>query len=303
MELRHLRAFVEVAERRHFGQAAAALYISQPALSQRIQSLESEFAFRLFERTARDVELTDAGQMLLPYATRVLEEEKRTLEAVHALNGGAAGTLRVAYAGSGDPMLPVKAIEQFRRRFPEVVVEATQGASAQNLARVRAKEIDIAFVRLPVVDVDGLELTTIETEPYVLALPSAHPLAGQRRIALKDLGVGPWILFPRELNPAQYDYLVETIETLSGVPVRSSAHVISEEAMIGAVAEGLGICLCTKTRSRQMRVDGVRFRALASDEPVSRLAVAVRSDTGKASVARNFLSFVGELLGARATGG
>ena len=125
MELRQLRAFAEVAARLHFGQAAQALHVSQPALSQRIQQLERELNVRLLTRNSRQVGLTRAGDILLPYARRMIEEEDHGLGAIRAAAGGLAGRVRVAYYTAGDPMLATHLVAHFRREYPEVAVEVS----------------------------------------------------------------------------------------------------------------------------------------------------------------------------------
>src|SRR5712671_7837820 len=102
MELRQLRAFVEVAEAGHFGHAAERLHLTQPALTQRIQALERELGLQLLERTAREVRLAPAGIVLLPHARRLVEAEDQALHDLKAYSSGIAGQLRLAYQASGD---------------------------------------------------------------------------------------------------------------------------------------------------------------------------------------------------------
>ena len=97
MELRHLRAFVEVAAKRHFGRAAAALSLTQPALTLRVQALEKELGTDLFDRSGRVMRLTRAGEVLLPYARRLVEVENLALAesslVVAARNGSGRGAV------------------------------------------------------------------------------------------------------------------------------------------------------------------------------------------------------------------
>src|SRR5205809_6544457 len=97
MELRHLRYFVTVAAELHFARAAARLFISQPALSQQIRSLEGELGLKLLERTSHGVRLTPEGAAFLPEATAIVQQVDRALEVAHALAEGATGHLRMSY--------------------------------------------------------------------------------------------------------------------------------------------------------------------------------------------------------------
>ena len=91
MELRQLRAFLEVARQGHFGRAAGRLNLTQPALTQRIQALERELGVQVFERSAREVHLTDAGRLLLPYARSMVQNEEA---ATRSLRDQAAGLVQ-----------------------------------------------------------------------------------------------------------------------------------------------------------------------------------------------------------------
>jgi DNA-binding transcriptional LysR family regulator len=100
VDLRHLRYFVAVAEEKHFGRAAQRLHIVQPALSMQIRSLEEEIGGALFVRTSRNVELTQAGSLLLVEARRTLAQAERTKDIVQRSLRGETGTVRVGFAGN-----------------------------------------------------------------------------------------------------------------------------------------------------------------------------------------------------------
>src|SRR6266852_7102527 len=108
MELRQLRAFVQVASNKHFGKAAAAMRITQPALTQRIQALEHELGVQLLTRSAREVRFTHAGEALLPYAKRLVQLDDQALSELADIAAGRAGQLRIAYLLHGDVALQGK---------------------------------------------------------------------------------------------------------------------------------------------------------------------------------------------------
>src|SRR5437870_13280001 len=127
MELRHLRYFVTVASELHFGRAAARLFISQPALSQQIRSLEGELGLKLFERNRRGVRLTPEGEAFLAEARAVVQQAEHAADVARALAGGATGQLRIAHLRamfSGPPELVVR---EYVRRFPGVEMTADSG--------------------------------------------------------------------------------------------------------------------------------------------------------------------------------
>src|SRR4051812_32985974 len=118
MELRHLRYFVTVAAELHFARAAQRLFISQPALSQQIRSLESELGFRLLERNSRGVELTAEGAAFLIEAKIVVRDADHAGEVARALAEGATGHLRLGHLRTMPRGLPERVVSEYQRRYP-----------------------------------------------------------------------------------------------------------------------------------------------------------------------------------------
>src|SRR5712692_2087522 len=133
MELRQLRAFVEVADLGHFGHAAEHLHLTQHALTQRIQALERELGLQLLERNARGVRLAPSGEVLLPHARRLVQTEDQALSDLRAYLSGLIGRLRIAYQTAGDLSITGSIIAKFRERFPGVEVDTISGSSGPNM--------------------------------------------------------------------------------------------------------------------------------------------------------------------------
>lgn len=293
MELRQLRAFVTVASVLHFGQAAKLLHISQPAVSQRIRYLERELRISLFVRTTRGIHLTDAGRTFLPHAQGLIDREDRAMAEMRALTSGHAGKLRVGYYSTSSPRLTTELVRQFRQDFPGVAVEPSHANSALNLLRLREGVIDIGVVRLPMYELDGLDVCIIETGPYVLALPSDHRLCRESVVKLSDLGGERWIMYPRLANPGHFDYLVSTIEQLTGMPIHTTSEEPFEEAELAAVASGGGVCLFQLSSSKHITVEGVSFRPIVPPTIVAQLAV-ISMTHDRTTPAANFMAMVKE---------
>src|SRR5919206_4091536 len=112
MELRDLRYFVAVASELHFARAAQRLFVSQPALSQQIRSLEGELGFRLLERNRRGVRLTPEGLAFLAEATAVVQQADRAADVARALAEGASGQLRLSYVRAIFSGLPERIVSE-----------------------------------------------------------------------------------------------------------------------------------------------------------------------------------------------
>src|SRR5258708_36362491 len=162
MELRNVRAFVAVADERHFGRAAASLNPRQRALSLRIQVLEQEVGIQLFQRNAREVRLTPAGEALLLHARALVLEEDRALREMKDHVAGNAGRLRIAYLNVWNVGLPTQIVADFRRRYPAVRLETISRDSPVNAQRVMAAEVGLAFLGMQGAGLDGPVVPPLE---------------------------------------------------------------------------------------------------------------------------------------------
>src|ERR671938_501323 len=193
MELRDLRYFVTVAGELHFARAAERLFISQPALSQQIRTLEDELGFKRLERKRRGVGLTPEGAAFLAEATAVVQQADRALEVARALAEGATGRLRMSYVRTMPGGLPERVVSEYQRRFPRVEINAASGSTAQNVERLQRGELDVAFVHTPFEHADDLGRVDIATELLVIPLPRAHPLSKRRRFRRETLAGVPLV--------------------------------------------------------------------------------------------------------------
>jgi DNA-binding transcriptional LysR family regulator len=292
MELRHLRAFVEVASSGHFGRAAERLHVTQPALSQRIQALERELGLQLLERNSREVRLAPAGAILLPHALRLVEVEDQGLRDLKDFSSGVVGRLLLAYQSAGDLPMTGSIIAEYRRRFPTVDVETVSGASGPNLKLVQDHAADAAFALMPSARPDGISARTIRHEEIILALRSDHHLAQMDPIPITALRGEPISLPPVALNPLLIAamqrwlvrYLGEDVNVVSGEPV--------ELAIEGLARSGSAAILVVR-RYATMPKPGIAYRSV-SPAPLMELALAYRRDDPSPTLA-NLLQLIDEL--------
>jgi DNA-binding transcriptional LysR family regulator len=274
MELRHLRYFVAVATELHFGRAAARLFVSQPALSQQIRSLERELGLQLLERDRRGVRLTPEGAAFLTEAKAVVQQADRAVAVAGALAAGATGRLRLSYVRTIPGGLPEAIVREYQRRYPGVEIASDSGSTGQNVERLTSGELDVAFVHTPFESGGDVTWVDIATEPLVVAIPSGHPLSKRRRVRREDLAGVPLVYFPRQNSPGVYDRgLSQVYGSVAPDIVRTEP---TEERILVAVAEGAGITLFVKERAAMLRLSGVVYRRFAEPEPTVALGVAFR---------------------------
>ena len=266
MELRHLRAFVAVAEELHFGRAARRLYVAQPAVSQLVRSLEAELGVTLFERTSRRVSLTWAGQVLLDEARDVLAREALLAERMTRVRTGETGEVGLGTIPALPPDLLPGLLTDLRDRLPDVSVVARSlppGLTAA--AALDRPDVDIALLRGEVTD-PGITMVEVARERVGLALPAVDPLATRSSIVASDLEGRAFVAFPRHSDPVEFDRVFGALRARG---LRS--HAIHEsppggvDASLRLVASGIAVSLKLESEVRAHRDSAVVWRPL--DEP------------------------------------
>jgi DNA-binding transcriptional LysR family regulator len=301
MELRHLRYFIAVAEELHFGRAAERLRITQPPLSFQIQALERELGVQLFIR-GRRVELTEAGRALLAKARETIEAADAAARAAQQAGLLINGRLRVGYPAAGVFELPPLALRTFQERFPTVGVETVVASTGAHLDALEAERLDVAFVRVGVLDRELMQFKPLQLEPLLLAVPEGHALARLPVVPVECLAREPIVLFPPALEPLLYRYLVSDVLGRSRVAPSVVLEATTLESACSAVAAGLGVAFVGEPLARIFAMPGVVYRPLAPPAPLSRLGVAWRQDAASNSL-RWFLEVLDELAKAAGING
>lgn len=247
MEIRQLRYFVAVGEQEHFGRAAVALNIAQPALSRQIRQLEWELGVELFERLPRGVKLTEAGRTLLADAARILDDVSGFAERARAVAHGDRGRLRIGVAESASSHgTMVNALLEYRGAFPQVVLELQHMTSLNQIEALTARKIDAGFIYHMPDDRPDLSPLPVERTRIVLAVPESHPLAGKRRLLLRDLREAPMVWIRRAAAPATYDL---TMRACIGAGISPSIvqEATSESIALSLVSVGGLLSFVTDT--------------------------------------------------------
>jgi len=293
IELRLWRQFATLAEELHFGRAAQRLHMTQPPLTQAIAQLERSLGVPLFDRTKRSVRLTAAGAALLPEARDLLARAAALPGRARAAAQGEIGSLRLAFVSTvGFGPLPGW-VRGFRQAHPQValeLVEATSDVQAELLAR---GEIDAGFVlHSPGALPAALEHLAVSTEPMVLAVPHAHPLAGARTPAAAQVLAEPLVIFPRRIAPSLYDAVFRLYQAAGREP-QVAQEAIQMQTIVNLVSAGLGLAWVPDSVRRFQR-EGVTYRplrALAGHAvPRCETSLAWRGEPG--AVLARFLAFV-----------
>ncbi|MBO8188032.1 LysR family transcriptional regulator [Streptomyces spirodelae] len=292
---RDLRYFVAVAEELHFTRAAERLFVSQPALSKQVRTLERTLGVTLFERGRRGVALTRAGAELLPHARRVLAEWQTGWEAVEAVRAAQRADLVVGMSSSPGRGGLLPAIRsRVTAAHPEAVLTIRQFGWEDSTAGLADGTGDVAFVWLPLPEPERYRWTVVASEPRLVALPETHPLAGRPAVDFADLLEEPFLALPRSAGPLR-DYWL-AIEARGGREPVIGAEVSSSEETYEALVGDQGVCLLAEGNAPLLMRGGVVTRRVLGLTP-SRLAVARRADDARPLV-RACLRAAAEVVGA-----
>lgn len=238
MELAQLQAFVQVAHHRSFSRAADALFLTQPSVTARIQSLERELGTRLFERTGRSVKLTDAGRAFMPHAQRVLTSVQEGTDAIEAVRHGEVGSVRLGASASIATYVMPAVLKQFRDRRPRVHVHLSTGTSEEVIERLTGGDVHVAICRLT--QHPDIQATHLYNDDLALVVHPSHPFAQRREVTVADLSREPFLFFERS---ASYHGLIYGTLLRMGVVPESVMELDSMETTKHMVEAALGIAM------------------------------------------------------------
>jgi len=196
LELGSLRLVRAIADAGSITGAAASLGYTQPAVSQHVRRLEQRLGTALLERTPRGVRLTEAGQVLARCGARVAAGVDAAEREISALTGLQTGVVRVVAFPTASAVLVPAALTQLRELAPRVAVRYVEAEPPESVEAVREGRCDIALSYGAVEDdgIGDLRCRQLLLDPCVLALADDHPLAGRRRLHLRDLADARWIV-------------------------------------------------------------------------------------------------------------
>jgi DNA-binding transcriptional LysR family regulator len=298
-----VEAFLEIARQGNLSRAAEALHLSQPALTARLQALETELGQALFARGRRGMTLTDAGRAFQPYAERAVIALDEGASLVRDLGQGGTGVLVLGAAPAVSAYVLPGLLVRFTERHPRVRLVVRTGHTEEILAMALRREIDLGLVR-------ELRHRDIESRPLyedelVLVARVDHPFAKRRRVAVDEVAGTRLILFDR--TSSYYD-LTNALFRSAGVTPDGIMELDNIDAAKQKVLQGLGIALLPSSAvAREVRGGRLVVVELIGAAPIRRRITAIRRHdlgavTGPVAAFLEILSGVGELLPDRLAG-
>ncbi|MFD1217731.1 transcriptional regulator CynR [Microbulbifer celer] len=197
MLARHIQYFLAVAEHLSFTRAAAALHVSQPALSQQVRQLEESLDAQLFDRSGRTTRLTDAGEVYLRYARRAAQELQEAKRAIHDVSDLSRGSLRVAVTPTFTTYLVGPLVEAFHGRYPSITMDVREVSQERMEELLLADLLDVG-IAFEDVQAQDIETSPLLVETLALVVNNRHPLAKAQSIGLEALSAQSLVLLGTE---------------------------------------------------------------------------------------------------------
>jgi DNA-binding transcriptional LysR family regulator len=244
LELRNLSAFIAVAEKKSFVQAATQLNLSQPAITAQIQRLEQDLGLMLFDRNRRSVKMTAAGEAFLTGARATLAAADEAAKAAQRAASLQTERLRFGFPPSASREIVPSIMTQFHKRYPHVKLDLFSFHTSIIVSELQREAIDLGFVRLPV-EAKGLDIVPAHQEPVVVCLPVNHPLCSSPQVSIADLRHERFIMYGRKWAPGFHDRITNRCLEAGFSPIVSNE--IDEMYVAPAlVAAGEGIAILPK---------------------------------------------------------
>ncbi|MEJ2478721.1 MAG: LysR family transcriptional regulator [Acidihalobacter sp.] len=262
MELRNLRAFVEVVRQGGFSQAAKKVFATQSTVSKAVKQLEDELGLRLLDRVGHKITQTAAGEIVFRRAQMMLTERDDLIRELDELRGLQRGVLRLGLPPIGSSVLFAPLFATYRRLYPGIEISLVEYGSRRLEEMLLAGEIELAASLLPVSD--AFEWQDVSREPIMALLPDEHPCAsGTQALDLTEIADTPFILF--EAGFALNRVIFEACSQLGIEPaiVTRSGQI---DFIVELVAAGMGVAFLPRMIAEQRQHVGVCMRELADSE-------------------------------------
>jgi len=286
LKLKDLRYLVAVADTRHFGQAAARCFVSQPTLSAQLKKLEDYLGVQLVERHPRRIALTEAGAQVVARARRIIEASDEIVALTEQQRDPLAGRLRMALLPTIGPYLLPLVASRIRKKLPRVELLLYEYQTGPMLDHLHAGDIDLGILALPVPS-EGLVERNLFDEPFVVAVPEHHALSSRRQIKTSDLD-GETLLLLEDGHCLKEHALA----ACNRPELRAGAAMMgtSLHTLVQMVDNGLGITMLPEMALQAGILDhtDVVARPLDAQHPSRRIALVWRNGSPREKEFRLF---------------
>ncbi len=279
MTLTELKYVLAVARERHFGHAAEACFVAQPTLSVAIKKLEDELGVKLFERGGGgEIAVTPAGERVVEQAARIQELVDGIKDLALAAKDELAGPLKLGVIYTIAPYLLPLLIPEMHKSVPQMPLILEENYTKVLTEKLRKGEIDAMLIATPVEEA-GLVALPLYDEPFLVALPSEHPLRRKKKVETSDLDNENMLLLGS--GHCFRDQVLQACPALNRTASGGLAKTLessSLETIRHMVASGVGVTVlpCTATRLHNINDDLLMLRPFSNQPPFRTVSIAWR---------------------------
>ena len=293
LTLRQLRYLDALARHRHFGRAAEACAVSQPALSMQIRELERDLGLELVERNAGDIRLTNAGTAIAARAEKILVAARDLVDFARHQGRLLCGQLRLGIIPTVAPYLLPRILPVVQQRHPELLLELRETQTGPLLGELIRGSIDAAIVALPVVDAD-VETAFLFDDAFLLAAPIGDPLPKRNLLARKD--IDPQRLILLEEGHCLRDQALAFCGTQNSGRMKELGAT-SLTTVMQMVANGYGVTLIPEIAvAIEGRDPRVQIRRFGGREPKRTIGLAWRRRSAREADYRALARLIAETI-------
>ncbi len=290
MDIRQLKYFIEVARHRSFTKAALALHVTQPTLSKMVKNLEDEMDVVLFDRSARQIILTDAGEVVFEQANKIVNSVDDLSASLYDVMHLKKGKIKIGLPPVISTLFFPTIIAEFQRSYPDVTIEIAEYGARKVEQKVLEGEVDLGFVMLPV------DSGKFDVEPFVeqeikLLVHETHPLANREVIDLIDFKDDSFLLLSKEftLNGKTIDFCLS-----QGFHPKVAYESSQWDFIVGMVEKNLGVTLMPKLICDRVQDGPFKTLSLSHTFPWS-LGIIMAKNRYVPYISRSFISLVKDL--------
>lgn len=273
-KLRQLHGFVSAARHGSFSRAARELAMTQPAFSQMVRELETSLGLKLFERTTRRVELTEAGQRLRAMVERPLDDLDAAYRYARDMAAGRRGRIVFATLPSVAFEFAALVLARYKARHPGIIVRLIEDQNANIIERVLDREADFGIGTLEHGHPE-LAFRELLRDELLAVFPSRHALVQKKRITWRDLAGEPLALLPQQSSVREF---ADAGLAASGTAREPAYEVANMVTALGLVRAGLGATILPRIALMELNMKGLRACHIEDPRPVRHIGIITRID-------------------------
>ena len=283
MNIRDMKYLIAVSKYQHFGKAAEACFVSQPALSMQIHKLEETLGVKLFERTNKSVMTTDVGKKIVEHAENIIKEVDEINQIAKVASDPLSVELKIGAFPTLAPYYLPKAIPKITTLYPKLKLHIIEDKTENLIEELINGKIDAAFLATPLpYEVPSLEYTVLFKDEFLLAVPDSHKFAEKKRISRSD--ISGECLFLLDDGHCLRDQALD-ICTAKGATENEEFRASSLETLRHMVIANKGITLIPKIASRSN--DGLNYLEFTNPRPTRTISMVWRNTSPRKDLLHN----------------